>query len=191
MRYVVVLALALAIVPTARAQPTSAYYGLALGSFDYQEGDGFGNELIADTTDSYRLMVGYQFTEHLAVEGGWGKTEDITGSATFDVPPVGPVTFNLSTEFEILTVRLVGVLPFDNGITLLAGVGYADMTQEFSVDAGSLGQASDEEDVGEMTYFAGAQYDWERVAIRLAYEGYDFGGEVDVSEVSLAFFYKL
>jgi hypothetical protein len=42
-----------------------------------------------------------------------------------------------------------------------------------------------------VTYFAGAQYDWDRFAIRLGYEKYDFGGDVDVDETSVTFWYKL
>ncbi len=40
-------------------------------------------------------------------------------------------------------------------------------------------------------YYVGAQYDWDRVALRLAYEQYDIDGGVDATETSLTFFYKL
>jgi hypothetical protein len=40
-------------------------------------------------------------------------------------------------------------------------------------------------------YFLGAQYDLERFALRLGYEKYDFDGDVDATETSLTFFYKL
>jgi hypothetical protein len=45
--------------------------------------------------------------------------------------------------------------------------------------------------LGEPTLFAGAQYDWDRVALRLGYEKYDLEGDRDASEVTLSFFYKL
>ena len=69
-------------------KPESAYYGVALGNFDYEENDGFGGELFSDKVSSYRLMVGYQFMEHLAVEGGYGQTGTIRD--TVDVAGLRP-----------------------------------------------------------------------------------------------------
>jgi opacity protein-like surface antigen len=193
MRFLLLIALAMAAVPTALAQPTSAYYGLAIGEFDYREDDGLGGALFAETVSSYRLMVGYQFTENLSFEGGWGKTDDVV--ANFDVDfgvPFGVVPVTLRYEFEILTVRFLGVLPFDNGITLVGGMGYADMEWDASVEFGTLGQDSSDLSEGDLTYFAGVQYDWERFALRLGYEkydvSYDFG---DIDETTLSFLYKL
>ena len=40
-------------------------------------------------------------------------------------------------------------------------------------------------------YYFGAQYDWDRVAVRLGYEKFDFDGDIDVTETMLTFFYKL
>ena len=192
MRFVLVMALALAAATIAQGQPTSAYYGLALGELDYSEENDFGNEVIADTADSYRLMVGYQFTENLAFEGGWGQVDDITDNVLANLGfPFGLVPAQVRYEIEILTVRFVGVLPFDNGITLLGGLGYADMKWDVTEDYEGLGQVSYDLDQGDLTYFAGVQYDWERVALRLGYEKYYMGGGVDIDEASLAFFYKL
>ena len=51
---------------------------------------------------------------------------------------------------------------------------------------------------GQLTYYVGAQYDWNRVAVRLSYEKFDFNSETalifvgaDAHEVALTFFYKL
>jgi len=193
MRFLVFIALAIAAVPAARAQPTSAYYGLQIGEFDYRESDDLGSNLIDDTVSSYRLMVGYQFTENLAFEGGWGKTDDVVAHFPLDLGfPVGVVDTTLKYEFEILTVRFLGVLPFDNGITLLGGMGYADMDWEGTIDYGGYGQDSGDLSEGDITYFAGVQYDWERFAIRLAYDKYDLSSDYsDIDETSISFFYKL
>jgi Outer membrane protein beta-barrel domain len=191
MRYLPLVVLALAIARGVDAQPESAYYGIALGSFEYEEADTVGNELFADSTDSYRLMVGYQFLEHLSVEGGWGKTGTIRDSATVFAPGLGTAAIDFRTDFEILTIRLLGVLSFDNGVTLLGGLGYADMKQKFTVNINSTGEASGDITGNEPAYYAGAQYDWDRVAVRLSYEKYDFDGGVDVAETSVSFFYKL
>jgi hypothetical protein len=193
MRFLVFLALAIAAVPAAQAQPTSAYYGLQIGEFDYRESDDLGSNLIDETVTSYRLMVGYQFTENLAFEGGWGKTDDVVAHFPLDLGfPVGIVDTTLTYEFEILTVRFLGVLPFDNGITLLGGLGYADMDWEGTIDYGGYGQGSGDLSEGDLTYFAGVQYDFERFAIRLAYDKYDLSSDYsDIDETSISFFYKL
>jgi hypothetical protein len=188
MKYLALIVLAWAAAPMAHAQPESAYYGLSLGDFDYDEGEGG----VVDNVSSWRVMVGYQFLEHLAVEGGYGETGTIRGRGTaFSF--TGPVPIDISLEFKILTIRLLGVLPFDNGVKLLGGLGYADMKQKFSlVNANNPADgASGSIDGNEPAYYLGAQYDWDRVAVRLAYEKYDFSGGTDVNETSVTFFYKL
>lgn len=180
----------IALGPLAQAQPTSAYYGVALGSFDYEESNPFALDSIADATDSYRLMVGYQFTDHLAVEGGWGKTGTIRDTQSF-VGQNGTTTFTFTSDFQIFVVRMLGVLPFDNGVTLLGGLGYAEMKEDVTISAPGFGILSGDSDGGEATLYGGVQYDWDRFALRVAYEKYDFGGGIDVSEASVGFFYKL
>lgn len=192
MRRLVAAALVLAFASTATAQPESAYYGLALGSFDYEEDASLGLP-ISDTADSWRIMVGYQLLEHLAVEGGLGKTSAIRRTDTIVDPFLGPVTINQSTEFQSLMIRMLGVVNFDNGVTVLGGIGWAEMNQDYdtAVSIPGIPPSSQDADIGEPTYYAGAQYDWDRFAVRLAYEKYDFNGGVDVEETSLTFFYKL
>ncbi len=194
MRRLVAAALVLGFASTATAQPESAYYGLALGSFDYQEDEVapvFSG--VSSDADTWRLMVGYQFMEHLAVEGGYAKTGTIRDTVNH---PFIPSPFELSTEFSILTIRLLGVLNLDSGITVLGGIGYAEMNQDFEIAPQGFAPQSDDVDIGEPTYFAGVQYDWDRFAIRLAYEKYDFSAglfndDIDVDEKTLTFFYKL
>jgi hypothetical protein len=75
---------------------------------------------------------------------------------------------------------------------LLGGLGYADMEQKYTYDVLGEGPRSSEVSGGEPTYFAAVQYDWERFAMRLAYEKYDdFDSIVEITETSVAFFYKL
>jgi hypothetical protein len=192
MRTLLLALLALAAAPTVYAQPESAYYGLALGSFDYEEGDGAGGEFLSDSVSSYRLMVGYQFMEHLTVEGGYGETGTIRDSASllFNTPG-GPqvIPLDFVSEFKILTIRLLGVLPLDN-VKLLGGISFSDMRQDIDASLGGQQQSFDI-DGNETSLFLGAQYDWDRFAIRLGYEGFDFDGDIDAKETTLTFFYKL
>jgi hypothetical protein len=192
MRQLLLALLALAVAPTVYAQPESAYYGLALGSFDYEEGDGAGGEFLSDSVSSYRVMVGYQFMEHLTVEGGYGETGTIRDSASLFIgTPSGPQTIPLdfASEFKILTVRLLGVLPLDN-VSLLGGISFSDMRQDIDASLGGSQQSFDI-DGNETSLYVGAQYNWDRFAIRLGYEGFDFDGDVDAKETTLTFFYKL
>jgi opacity protein-like surface antigen len=191
MKYLLLALLALAVAPFADAQPDSAYYGVSLGTFDYEEEDAFGGEVFADKASSYRLMVGYRFMEHLGVEGGYGKTSTIRDTATFDLFGGGTVDVALRAKFKFLTVRLVGVLPFDNGVSLLGGLGYTDVDQDFAVSVGGGSEQSGEISGNEPAYYVAAQYDWDRVAVRLGFEKFDFEGDVNVAETSVSFFYKL
>jgi opacity protein-like surface antigen len=183
MRTLLVAILALAAAPaTVYAQAESAYYGLALGTFDYEENDFFGDPFLHDSASSYRLMVGYQFLDHLGVEGGYGKVKklrDVTSNPGLDI----------SLEFRMLTLRLLGVLPFDNGVSLVGGLGFTDVKQSFVASGLLNGSGSDS--TNEMGYYVGAQYDWDRIGLRLSYEKFDFDGDIDATETSLTFFYRL
>jgi OmpA-OmpF porin, OOP family len=191
MKQLLLALLVLAVAPLAHAQPESAYYGVSLGAFDYEEEDSLGGEVFADTASSYRLMVGYQFMEHLAVEGGYGKTSTIRDTTTFGLVGGGTVDVALRSKFSFLTIRLLGVLPFDNGVSLLGGLGYTDVKQDFAISIGGAAEQSGEITGNEPAYYVGAEYDFDRVAVRLAYEKFDFEGDVDVAETSISVFYKL
>jgi hypothetical protein len=65
------------------------------------------------------------------------------------------------------------------------------MKQDVALTISGLGEQSFDADGSEPAYYVGAQYGWDRIALRLSYEKYDFSGGVDVDETSLTFFYKL
>jgi opacity protein-like surface antigen len=192
---IAVLALfVLAAAPAAHAQEGTAYYGLSIGEFDYED-DLFGvGEAFSDSVSTWHLMVGYQFLEHLAVEGAYGQSGRISDTVTFPgLLPGQQDVVSYETELDrILTIRLLGVLPFeDAGISLMAGIGYADVKQEIDLGVNGTPLASGDVSANNPAYYFGVQYDWERVALRLGYEKYDFDGDVDATEASLTFFYKL
>ena len=192
--YFLALVVSTVIAPSVHAQDGAAYYGVSFGTFEYDEGD--GPEFVSDEASSWRLMINYQFMEHLAVEGGYGQTGTLRDTLTFQAFPVGTVDVNFSAEFSrILTVRLLGILPFDNGLSLMAGLGYSDMKFEFDLPDG-IDSASGDISSNEPGYYFGVQYDWDRFAMRLGYEKFDYGGgdfdvDADLSETMLTFFYKL
>jgi hypothetical protein len=176
---------ALVFAPALHAQPESAYYGLSIGEFDYTD-NGFGDDLFSDTVSAWHLMVGYQFMEHLSFEGSYGESDTIRAVRTF-----GPDEVEFVSELErILTIRLLGLLPFDNGISLMAGIGYADIKQEIEVNVNGAPFARGDVSGNNPAYYLGVQYDWDRIALRLGYEQYDIEA-ADATETSLTFFYKL
>lgn len=195
MRTLLLALLALAATATIEAQPESAYYGLALGKFDFQENDFAGRPIIDDKVGSTRLLVGYQFLEHLGVEGGYGQTRTIRGTATVLFPGSPPFSLDAAYQFKGLSLRLLGVLPFDNGVTLVGGIGYTDIKFKYNVTDG-VDTDSGSENLNEPGYYVGVQYDWDRVGVRLAHEKLDldggyFSSDVDASETTVVFFYRL
>lgn len=190
MKKLLLAVVALAAAPAIHAQPEFAYYGISLGNFEYEEVLPV-EDFFSDEVSSYSLMVGYQFMEHLTVEGGYGKTGTIR--ATNSVVFTPPVSFR--GEIRTLSLRLLGVLPFDNGLALIGGIGYSDMEQDFEITDG-INTISGDRSSNEPGLYLAAQYNWERFALRVGFEKHDFGdspfGEIaEVSETSLSFFYKL
>jgi hypothetical protein len=176
------------VAPAVHAQDGTAYYGLSIGELDYSE------DVFDDTTSTWHLMVGYMFTEHLGVEGAYGESDTIRDTEAFGsiIPGLqDEITYETALD-RILTIRLVGMLPFGkSGLSLIGGVGYADIKQELAISVNGLPLASGDVSANNPTYFGALQYDFERIAIRLGYEKYDFDGDVDGEETSLTFFYKL
>jgi opacity protein-like surface antigen len=185
--------IACVVAPRADAQDGTAYYGLSIGELDYSEAPFSDATEFTDSVSTWRLMVGYQFMEHLAVEGSYGESSTIRDTATVLAPfPPGSVELGFESEIsKMLTIRILGTLPFDNGVSLMAGVGYVDFEQNivFSVDGDP--QLSGEFSDNRPAYYFGVQYDWDRVAVRLGYEKFDFDGEVDAEEIALTFFYRI
>ena len=179
-----------AVAPTVEAQDGMAYYGVSLGEFTYNEGDGAGGDFIDDTVSSWRLMINYQFMEHLAVEGALGQTGTIRETITLQTIPF-PTNLTFSAEFSrMLTVRLLGLLPFDSGLSLMGGLGYTSAKFEVDLSDG-VNSFSGDEDRNDPGYYVGVQYDWDRFAMRLGYEKFDYDGDADAEETMLSFFYKL
>jgi len=113
--------LALTLVPAVEAQPESAYYGVSIGEFAYSD-VAFG-QTFNDSVDSWRLMLGYLLLEHFALEGSYGETSTVRDTASGSLP--GSPELGIETEItNFLTFRVLGTLPFDNGLSLMAGFGF-------------------------------------------------------------------
>ncbi len=172
MKYLVCLGMSLAFVQGVAAQERDgAYMGFSVGSFSYAEDE----DLLDDSASAYRIMGGYRFNDNFAVEGGWEKTEDLEESLTEVIPPFGTVTLNLAADFEILTVKALGFIPFEK-VSLLGGVGYYDAEANITATAtgfGGAGQASEEAGEDGAMLVGGFEFNLERIDIRAELEWFD------------------
>ena len=179
--------LTLGVAPAVHAQDGSAYYGVSLGEFNYSE----SAVAIDDTASSWKLMINYQFLDHLAVEGAYGQTGDFR--STFSVPtfPTGTVDLDFKADYtRIFMIRMLGIIPFKSGLSLMGGLGYSQMKFEFDLTDGQSSISGDQ-DENNLGYYAGVQYDFDRFAMRLGYEMFDLDSGRDANETMLSFFYKL
>lgn len=193
MKYLLGSVLAIALVPlAATAQPlTGGYVGLGVGAFDYKESDGAGGTIIDDTTTKWQGLGGYEFNDHFAVEGSWGKTGSVRGAVTQSFPGVGTVTLNVIEKYETYTLRAVGVLPLDK-VKLLAGGGYYNSRLNITLRIeGMAGELSDNSTVDEgAMLLGGVQVDLYRFSIRAEYEWFDAPRDVESSEVTVNVLFK-
>ncbi|HEX7238476.1 MAG TPA: outer membrane beta-barrel protein [Gammaproteobacteria bacterium] len=188
MKYLIGLGLSLAFVQAATAQDRSgAYIGASLGYFSFEEDDEELDLTLDDTTTAYRLMGGYRFSENFAVEGGWGRTGDVEESFTEVVLPFGTLAIDAAAEFEVLTVRALGFIPFER-TSLFGGVGYydADIDVDASISIGGIPAGSGSDGISEngATLVGGFEFNLERVDIRAELEWFDID-EADAWDASV------
>ena len=166
--------LAWALTPAIEAQPEAAYYGLSIGELDYSD-DALAR-FFNDSASSWRVTIGYQFLKHFKFEGTLGKTSTVRDTVS-GAPPES-TEIGLETKLsKILGFRALGTLPFENGLSLMAGLGFVQFDQDLAVSVnGATVFSVGIKDENQPTYYLGVQYDWDRVAVRLGYEGFDFDG---------------
>jgi OOP family OmpA-OmpF porin len=181
MKRLIYLGMSLAFVHAAAAQEESsgAYMGFSVGSFNYEE-DG----LIDDSSTGYRIMGGYRFSENFAVEGGWGKTGDIQDSYTESIPPFGDFTLDLTGEYEVMTVRALGIVPFEN-LSLIGGLGYYDADLDLTVGIAGLGEESFSDSDDGATLVGGLEFNLDRIDIRTELEWFDVDDGAEAWDLSV------
>jgi OOP family OmpA-OmpF porin len=175
---------------TAAAQQASGgYMGFALGVLDYEEDEESLGISISDSTSAYRILGGYRFTDNFAVEGGWGATGDIEETFSEVIPGFGTLTANIKGDYEILTVRALGIVPFDK-LSLLGGVGYYDADLTVSASVSGFGQFEVEDSDSGATLVGGLQFELERLDIRAELEWFDTDSNIDVWDASIGVLFK-
>ncbi|HEX6996535.1 MAG TPA: outer membrane beta-barrel protein [Gammaproteobacteria bacterium] len=178
---------------TSQAQENAgAYFGFSLGSFDYEETEEVTGLVISDSTSAYRLFGGYRFSDNFAVEGSWGATGDIKEGFSGSDPALGTVTLDIKGDYEVLSVRALGILPFDK-VSLFGGVGYydADLTARGRYeDAFQIVAIKVEGSDDGATVIGGLQFDLDRLSIRGEYEWFDTDSNVDASDISIGLLFN-
>jgi OmpA-OmpF porin, OOP family len=191
MKYLICLGMSLAFVHAASAQENrGGYLGFSVGSFSYEEEDeDFGIVVIDDTTSAYRIIGGYRFNDHFALEGGWGKTGDFEENFTELVPPFGTITFSLSGEYEVLMVRALGIVPFER-VSLLGGVGYYDADLDYTISVTGFGAGAGEAGDDGATLVGGFEFNLERLDIRTEVEWFDSDDGVKAWDFSVGLLFR-
>jgi hypothetical protein len=189
--------LAFALTRALEAQPESAYYGVSIGAFDYSDRAAGLGDKFHGSASAWRATIGYQFLTHFAFEGSYGETSTLSAMAKGAQPST---ELEFETEFsKILGFRALGTFPFDNGLSLMAGAEFVYIEQDLALSINGIPFFSANVDRnGQLAFYLGAQYDWDRVAVRLSYQKFDFSSEAaaafiaaDGHEVALSVFYKL
>ena len=191
MKYLICLGMSLALAQAASAQDRDgAYMGFSAGSFSYEEEDDEFGTIIDDTTSAFRIVGGYRFNDNFAVEGGWGRTGDLEESFTEFLPPFGNVTLTLTGDYEVLTVRALGFLPFEK-VSLVGGGGYYDAEANVSASVVGLGTAVEVSDEGSedgLTLVGGLEFNLQRIDIRGELEWFDID-DAEAWDVSIGVLY--
>lgn len=193
MRHIVGIIMLLGISAAAQAQETRGVYaGVSLGYFNYEEdGDNIGAP-ISESTASSGLLGGYQFNSVYALELGWGRTGTFTEQFRgFD--QVGEAaTLEFSGEYEITTLRFMAFAPFAN-LAMFGGGGYFDATLDASVrfdsSIDSFSMTEQLTDDG-LTVVGGIQYEFNRIALRGAYEWFDTDNDVEAQGINVTALFR-
>jgi opacity protein-like surface antigen len=164
------------------------YIGVSAGSFSYEQSEkGPLGIPFSDGSSSYRLFGGYQLNSAYGIEAGWQKAGDFTDTFRGFDPIVGEQTLDVSTSYEIKTVRLVLLAPFSS-ISMYGAVGYYDADVDASVryrdETQTIDGTENSSDSG-ATVAGGVQFDLRKLSIRGEYEWFNTKSGVDSTNISV------
>ena len=162
----------------ARDEDRGPYVGLSLGSFSYeQQQDPFVGQL-DDTTSAFRIIGGYRFSDHFALEGSWLKTGDLEDSFTMPTSQGGVFGINVKGDYDVRTIRALGILPLNDKVSLYGGLGYYEAELNATVTSQRLtapGPGAYEVEAGDdgSTIVGGVEFKLKRMNIRAEIEKFD------------------
>jgi len=180
------LASAMAFTGPALAQDTGFYAGLHIGNSSASDAcDGLsGPGVSCDDKDSaWKILGGYQFNKHFAVELGYTDLGEVSASG-------GGV--NAAVEATAFEVVAVGILPLADKFSLYGKIGMYRGDTELTSNVG----VNESETNNDMTFGFGVRFDFTKnLGVRAEWQKYqDLGGgnigESDVDVISIGLIWK-
>jgi opacity protein-like surface antigen len=189
MRILAVFLAGLLLSSAAQAQLGSGpYIGIGYGVLEMEDDGSETGIGFSDTAASYRLFGGYHIHETLALEVGFGKSGDFHEELVAFAPGVGTIELDLTAEYDVSTLRVLAVAPFD-GIDMFGGIGFFDadvrFTARFSSAFGVETQRIENSASGG-TIVGGVQFHLDRFIIRGEYEWFDDDIGIGASALNIA-----
>ena len=192
------------------AQDTALYLGGGVGSSKVNNVGSCSDifETVTSCDDktrvtSWRLFVGYQFSQYLAAEASYVDLGNFTISGTGTIPSIiaPPVEFtaNASDKATGFSLDVVGTLPIRARFGLIGRVGFVAWTLDASADVagGGVSRSTSEKPTGTSADFgAGVKYDFEKkVGARAEFQrfakiGNDSTDKSDVDMISASIVYR-
>ena len=161
------------------------YLGFSVGSLNYEQDNPTFGIHIDDSAPAYRIIGGYRFTEHFALEGSWGETGELEERSSM----FGNITLH-DGEYEVLTVRALGILPLGDKVSLYGGLGYFDAELDAKVTINDFGPFDVEDGSDGPTVVVGAEFDLERFDIRTELERFEADSSSQTWEISVGVLFK-
>lgn len=183
MKGLVVLAIILFTSASAIGQEVAGpYIGIGIDRFDHETRDLFIR--FQDESPSWKIYGGYRFGEHWALEGAYGRANDLNSSVSEFPVAADPLTLDFSVDYEFLQMR--GLRYFGNfyvGLGLWKSEQYSVLIATPTSPFGPIRQS--ESDSG-ASIVIGGQWDLDRFSIRTEFEHFDTKNFVDVSRVGVS-----
>lgn len=182
------VASAMLVAGPALAQDQGWYVGATIGKSSQDDacaGSSVAGVSCDDEDTAWRILGGYQFNKHFAVEAGYTDVGEASASGG---------GFNASVEAKIWEVVAVGSWPFTPNFSAYGKLGLYRGETDFNTNIPGVGNAS--ESNNDLTYGIGARWDFTRnLGARLEYQVYsDVGGgnigEGDVEVISVGVIWK-
>jgi OmpA-OmpF porin, OOP family len=179
---------------SAWSQNAGFYAGAALGQVQHKDTCEDANISCDDKDTAWKILAGYQFNRHLAVEAGYA---DLGKSSASGV--VSGVT--ASASFEVTAWELVGIgsFPVMDRLSLYGklGVYRAETEARGTASVPGITATTNEKDTNsDVTFGFGARYDITRnLGVRAEWQRYrkvggDDTGEADIDLFSLGLMYR-
>jgi opacity protein-like surface antigen len=155
------------------------YAGAGLSQSRFSD-DEFDFDALDDEDNTWKLVAGYRFADHFALEGSYIDFGEAAAPFGLGLNPV-------AAEAKGFAVQAIGMLPVPY-VDLFAKVGIARMDAE-----GVSGDVRLDDETTEFAYGAGAQWRWNNLALRAEYEKFDTDviGNLDLISLGATYTFNL